>query len=124
MGGIAGQEQFAVTHRRGDEAAQRRDRFFDRRTGDDAVRHVRRAARLEFLPETLVRPVVELGVEIALDVVAAQHRVAHRGQREAAAVVAIADVRVRRRLRHDAEPAERIALLVGLEQRRPGSKAG
>ena len=54
-----------------------------------------------------------LVVEIALDVVAAQHRIAHRGKRETAAVIAVDNLGIGRRLRHDAEPAERIALLVG-----------
>src|SRR6185437_809161 len=56
--------------------------------------------------------------EIALDVVPAKHRVAHRREREAAAVVAIAEVRIGRRLRENAEPAKRIALLVGFQHGR------
>src|SRR5580704_1880030 len=110
----APQKRRAVTHRFGDKTAQWRDGFFDRRPSDDAVRHVFWTARLEFFPKTVVRPVFEPGVEIALDVVAAEHRIALRGERKAAAVIAIANLRIGRRLRHDAEPAERIALLVGL----------
>src|SRR4029077_8032990 len=100
----------------GDKTAQRRDGFFDRRAGDDGVRHVFGTARLELFPEAVVRPVFEPGVEVALDVVAAEHRIALRGERKTAAVIAIANFRIGRRLRHDAEPAERIALLVGLGQ--------
>ena len=124
MGGIAGEKQRTVAHRLRDEAAQRRDRLFDRGTGDDAVGHLPRTARLNLLPEPIVRPILEPGVEVALDVVAAQHRIAHRGQRKTAAVVAIANLGIRRRLRHDAKPAERIALLVGLEHAMPGSMCG
>ena len=35
VGGVAGEEQVAVAHRLGDEAAQRCDRLLDRRAGDD-----------------------------------------------------------------------------------------
>src|SRR2546430_3236056 len=102
-----------VTHRLGDEAAQRRNGLFDRGASDDLIRHVLGTSRLEFLPEALVRPILQPSVEVALDVVAAQYRAAHGGKRKAAAVVAIAKVGERRRLRHDAEPSERITLFVG-----------
>src|SRR5262245_41703660 len=106
-----------ITHRLGDEAAQRRNGLFDRRAGDNSVGHVLWASRLELLPEALVWPFFQFCVEIALNVVAAQHRSTHRSEREAAAVIAITQFRERRCLRHDAEPAERIALIVGLRQR-------
>src|SRR5262249_31571495 len=99
------------------KTAQRRNRFFDRWAGDDLLGHIWRTARLEFLPEPLVRPILQPGVELALDIVAAQHWAAHGRKRKAAAVVAIAEVRKRRRLRHNAEPAERIPFLVGPQHR-------
>jgi len=46
-------------------------------------------------------------------VVAAEHRTAHGRERETAAVTAVAEIRERRRLRKDAEPAKRIALFIG-----------
>src|SRR5258708_2779505 len=110
MRGIAGEEQPAMAHRLSDEASQRSDRFLDRRAGNDLIRHILGAPRLELRPETIVRPRLDLVVEIALDVVAAEHRTALRGQRKAALMIDVADVGEWRRLRHDAEPAERIGL--------------
>ena len=89
---IAGEEQPAVAHRLGDEAAQRRDRFLDRRPGDDAIGDLGRKARLQLGPELVVRPVLDPGVERALDVVAAEHRVALRGEGEAARVTRVDDL--------------------------------
>ena len=56
---------------------------------------------------------LEIRVDLALNVVTAQHRVAHRGQCEAARMVSVNEFRQRRRLRHDTEPAEGINLLIG-----------
>ena len=80
-------------------------------------RHVLRTPRLEFPPEPVVRPVLRFCFEVALDVIAAQHWIAHGRKRESAAVIAIANVWERRSLRQDAEPAERIALLIGPQHR-------
>ena len=79
------------------------------------LRHVLRAARQKLFPEAIVRPILDFVVEVALHIVAAEHRTALRGERKTAAVIAIADVGIGRRFRHDAEPAERITLVVGLE---------
>jgi len=114
VGAIAGKEQVAITHRLGNEAAQWRNGFFDRRPGDDTVGHVFGTPRPEFLPEAVVRPVFEPRFEIALNVVSAQHRFAHGRKRKPAAVIAITKVRERRRLRHNAKPSERIALFICL----------
>ena len=40
VGGVAGEEQVAVSHRLGDEAAQRRDRLLDRRARHDGIGQV------------------------------------------------------------------------------------
>ena len=63
MGGVAGEKKPAVAHRLGDEAAQRGDRLLDRRAGDDLARNVVRKPPLQLLPEPVVRPVGDLGIE-------------------------------------------------------------
>src|SRR5207237_5020968 len=60
----------------------------------------------------LVGPVFDAGIERHLDVVAAERRTSLGCQREAARRMAVGDLLERRRLREDAEPAERIELLV------------
>src|SRR5437588_763839 len=71
-----------------------------------------RKPRLDRRPEPGVGPVLDPGVERHLDVVAAEHRAPLRREREAARRVAIRDLAERRRLREDAEPAERVDLFV------------
>ena len=56
--------------------------------------------------------------EAALDVVAAEHRIAARRKGETALVARINDVADRRRLRHDPQPAERIGALESPQHRR------
>ena len=124
VGGVAGEEQVAVAHRLGDEAAQGSDRLLDRRPGHDLRRHLIGVAGEQLLPEPRVGPVVDGVVERALHVVAAEHRVALRREREAAWAVAVHDVLERRRLRHDPEPAERVRLLVGPQHRRRDRRLG
>ena len=112
VGGIAGEEQPAVLHRRRHEAAQRRDALLDRWPGRDVAAPAPREAALELVPDPLVGPVLDLLVEAALDVVAAAGRRAHRGEREAALVAGVDQlVRARRHVGQDAEPAERIDAL-------------
>src|ERR1700677_4592762 len=76
MRSVAGEKKPAVAHRLGDEAAQRRNRFFDRRPGYDLAGDVVRTPPFPLLPELLVRPVLDPRVEAALDVIAAQHGIA------------------------------------------------
>ncbi len=73
----------------------------------------------------LVRPVAStIVVERALHVIAAARGRAHGAEREAARVVGIDQlVADRRRIRQDAEPAERIDPLEGLDRRRPDRSA-
>src|ERR1700677_292896 len=111
MRGVACEKQPAMTHRLGDEAAQRRNRLFDRRTRYDPAGEVVRKPPFQLLPELLVRPVLDPRVEAALDVVAAQHGVAQRGECKASVVPGVNDIPDRRRFRHDAERAERIGAL-------------
>src|ERR1700751_5463603 len=72
MRGVAGEKEPAVSHGLGDKAAQRRNRLFDRRAGDDLARNVIREPPLELVPEFLVRPILDPRVEAALDVIAAE----------------------------------------------------
>ena len=81
------------------------------------VRYVSGKARLELLPEQIVGPFLDIVVERALDIVAAQPLAALGGQGEAALAIGVDDVRKGAGLRHDAEPAEGIALVVGLQHR-------
>ena len=74
---------------------------------------------LQFVPEPLVRPCVDIVVERALQVIAAAVGRAHGAEREAALMVDIDQLmRDRRGFRQDAEPAERIDPLIGLDRRR------
>ena len=64
---------------------------------------------LQLLPDALVRPLVEWLVGAALEVEARELRRAHAVEREAALVVGVDQLLVRRRgLGEDAEPAERV----------------
>jgi hypothetical protein len=69
--------------------------------------------RLEFFPEALVRPGLDVLGETALEVVAAARRRAHRAEREAERMPDVDQlVGNRRRVGQNAEPAERIDALV------------
>ena len=117
--GVAGQEHAAEPHRLGDETAQRRDALFDRRPGDELVDRLLVQPSLQFVPEPVVRPLVDVIVERALHVIAAAVRRAHGAERKSARMVGVDQfMRDRRRLRQDAEPAERIDPLEGLDRRR------
>src|ERR1700722_15471362 len=109
MGSIAGEKKPAEAHRLGDKAAQRRNALFDRRTGLQAIARLLIQPRLQFLPEALIRPGFDILREAALDVIAAARRRAHRAERKAKRMTNIDQlVGNRRRVRQDAEPAERI----------------
>ena len=108
MRGVAGEKQPSVAHRLGDEAAQRGNRLFDRWPGHDLGRDMVRKSPFQLVPELVIRPVFDPRVEAALDVIAAQHGIAQRSEREAPLMPGVDDISDRRRLRHDAEPAERI----------------
>src|SRR6185295_5647977 len=124
MGGIAGQEQSTEAHRLGDEAAQRRDALFDRRTDRHARGDLRPDPPLELVPEALVAPLVEMIFERTLHVTANPRRRAHACQRETA-VGRYVDQLVpgRRHIGQDAQPAERIDALVSAELARRNAAA-
>src|SRR6516225_11557761 len=125
MGGVAGEEKPAETHRLGNEAAQRRDALFDRRTGHQPLARLLVQPRLQFVPKAFIRPGFDIFRETALDVIAAARRRAHRAQRKAERVANIDQlVGNRRRIRQDAEPPERIdSFMRGDRARRHGLAA-
>src|SRR5207302_2743447 len=72
----------------------------------------------QLVPEALVRPLVDMVVERALHIVAAAVGRTHGAERKSARVVGIDQLGADRRgFRQDAEPAERIDPLVGLDCR-------
>jgi hypothetical protein len=122
--GVAGEEQSPVAQRLGHEAAQRRDRLLDRRTGHEPAGDLARQAGAELVPEAIVGPVFDAVVDAALHVVATEHRMPHRAQREAPLAVGVDELLVdRRRLGEDAEPAERVHPLVRAQHRRRDHRA-
>src|SRR5260221_8149050 len=74
---------------------------------------------LQFIPEPLVRPLIDVIVQRTLHVIAAAVHRAHRAKRKSSRMAGVDQfVRDRRRLRQDSEPAERIDPLEGLDRRR------
>src|SRR5690606_16915153 len=114
--GISDEEQAAKAHRLGHEGTQRRDRLLDRRADGHLLGRFGRKTGANFVPEALIRPVLDLVVERALYVVAAARVRAHRAKREPALVVRVNQLMAdRRHFSDDSEPAERIDALIGLE---------
>ena len=105
---VAGQEQPSVAHRLGNETPERGNRFLDRGTCDNLVCEICRETCFELFPETLIRPIIKIGVEWALNIVPAEHRTAHGRQRKAPFMVGVYDFGQRGRFRQNAEPSEGI----------------
>src|ERR1700734_1629076 len=113
MGGVAGEEQTAEAHRLGDEATERGNTLFDRRTGYQILAGFGIEPVLELLPEAIIRPSLDIVGKIALEIVAAAPRRAHRAEREARGVAHINQlIGNRRRIGKNTEPAERIDTFV------------
>src|SRR6266404_7234920 len=93
MRGVAGQKQSSEPHRLSDEAAQRRDALFNRWAGDEAVGGFRVESSLQLVPESFIRPLIDVLVERALQVVAAAVQRTHRAQCEAAFMVGVDQLR-------------------------------
>ena len=111
---ITGQHQASEPHRLGNKAAKRGDALFQRRTGFQRLCHLRRQAAAKFVPEGVVRPVLDLVVDIALDVIARAGHRAHRAQGKAARRVRIDNLmRHRPRVGKQAQPAKGIDFLIG-----------
>ena len=71
VGRVSGKEHAPVAHRLGNQRAQRCDRHFQCRTGDDLLRRLVRQPPPQFVPEHLVRPVIRGVGQGALDIVTA-----------------------------------------------------
>src|ERR1700736_1931387 len=118
MRGVAGQEHPAEPHRLGDKAAQGSDALFDRGPGNEVVDRLLVAALFQFIPEPVVRPLIDVIVERALYVIAAAVPRAQGAKRTRPRMVRVDQfVADRRRLRQDPEPAERIDPLECLDRR-------
>src|SRR5690606_26730609 len=95
------------TQRLCDERPQGREGFLDGGTGRQRVGDVFGQATAQLVPEALVRPVLDLLVQAALDVVAAAGGRAHGTQGEAARMVRIDQlVEGGWNVREQTEPAE------------------
>ncbi len=102
------EQQAAKAHRFGDEGAQRRDRFLDRRRGDEMARRHHIEARPQLVIKARIAPGGDVFVDRHLDVVAAAGVGTHRAQREPARMMGIDQlVRDWRRVGEQPEPAKR-----------------
>src|SRR5947209_18963319 len=81
MCGVAGQKHPPEAHRLGDETAQWRDALFDRGSGDEMIDGLLVQPSLQFIPETLVRPLVDVIVPRPLQVITAAVRRAPAAER-------------------------------------------
>ena len=89
MRGVAGQEQPAMLHGLEHTGAQRCYGHFEGGPAGDAMLRQRVEAQSNFVPETLLGPVLDPVGQRDLDLVAAAGRRAHRGEREAARAVRV-----------------------------------
>ena len=114
MRGIPGQEQLAVAHRLGDEAAHGGHALLD----DRAFMHLAGPAGagqagVQRIPDARIRPLRQVLVGRALHVHPAQRLAAHGGEREAVGVAGVDQlVAGRLRLGQDAEPGEGVEPVV------------
>ena len=110
---VAGEEQLAILHRRRHEAAHRRDALLndaaDRRLPPVVGSHPRQ----HFVPDRIIRPVIDRVVRRYLQVEPRDARRTHAEQREAAIVASVDELRRRRRrFSQDAEPGKRVGAFV------------
>ena len=106
MGGVACEEEPPVSHRLADVAAHPRDPFLEDRPLVERPAF-ETEARLQLVPDAVVRPLGDLLVRAALHVETAELRRAEAQERESALVVRVDELVVRRRDRgEDSEPAE------------------
>ena len=113
---IPGQEQVAIAHRSGDEAAHRRDALVQHRpVAQGPARQLEPAVQL--VPDALVRPILDLVVQADLQVQAAGDRTAQAVQREATRMAGIDElVGGRRDVGQDAQPGVRILALTDSQE--------
>ncbi len=114
MSGVAGQEQAAVAHGRGDEAAHRGNRFVGYLTfGDRPVAPVDLESPVELGPDPVVGPVLQRLARRDLQVKTGDRVRAHRVQGEAVFVTGVDQlVGGGGGIGEDAEPGERVGALV------------
>ena len=111
---VAGEEQPPVLHRLDHEAAHRRDALLQHLAFGELARAAE--PRVQLVPDARVRPVLDVLVVVALQIEPRQRRRAHGVERKAAVGVGIDQLVIgRRRLRQNAEPAERIVALEARE---------
>lgn len=114
---VARQEEAAEPKRFGHKTAQRRDGFFDRRPGFEALGDFGIESGPKLVPETVVGPVLDLFGLRDLNIVSRTRMRPHRAERKPAMVVRIDQFFSHRRLvNHDAQPAERVHSLEGLDR--------
>ena len=119
MRGIASQEQPAVLHRLGDDAAHRRDVLLRDHARVGLPPIVGPQPRRQLLPDAIVGPLLEVFVGLALQVEARDAQRPHAEEREAVLMEAVDQLRARGRgLREDPEPRKRIDALVKAQHRR------
>ncbi len=108
---ISGEKQRTVAHGLGNKGAQWRNGFFQRGPAGNPASRLGSEAQRQFIPEAIVRPVLDLFGQWNLDVVAAARVRTHRGQRKAILVVGVDQfVIARRHVGKDPQPAEGIDL--------------
>src|SRR4051794_308030 len=118
MGGIASQEQPAKLHRLDYEATHGGDAALADRPFLQLPAVVRRQAGVQFLPDPLFGPSVELLLRPALDIEAAELRRAHAVQRETALMISVDQLMSRGgNFRENAEPGERIGFFKDTQRR-------
>lgn len=117
VSGVARQKQAAEPKRLGDKTAQRRDGFFDRCAGLEALGDFGIESGPKLVPETVVGPVLDLFGLRDLNIVSRTRMRPHRAERKSAMVVRIDQFFGHRRLvNHDAQPAEGVHSLEGLDR--------
>src|SRR5690606_36623650 len=116
VAGVADQEHTAKRQRLGDKAAQGRDALFNRGAGNKLGGDLGRNAALQFFPEGLVGPILNLIFQRHLYIVAAERGRALAAQGKAAFVVGVDELFVHGRgVREQAQPAKGVDTLEVLD---------
>ncbi|MNL16341.1 hypothetical protein D3C87_1373780 [compost metagenome] len=109
MCGVADQKHPTVLHRFDHKAAQRRDAFFDGRSGHQIVRQLLRQTGFEFIPEALIGPVFDFFIGRNLQVVTSARRRTHAAQGKTAFVAGVDQLFVHRwSVGKNPQPAKRV----------------
>src|SRR5215472_3971203 len=110
MSGVAREEKPAVLHRLHYEAAHSSNALLQHGTfGQCPFAIGCREARVQFVPDAVVRPFVDIFIGLALNVEPADLRRTHAEQSKTALVIGVDQLLRRRwRLRENAQPAKRV----------------